>query len=78
LKGIKGGLWEMKIELKPYAKSIKKIPYRLNPRVRQKFKEEIDIILAFGLIFPLKKFNWISPIIIWDKKIRTSETRILW
>jgi hypothetical protein len=51
LKGIKGDLGEMKIMLKPYAKPVKHRPYRLNPRVKEKVKKEIDKMLEAGLIF---------------------------
>ena len=38
MKGIVGDLGEMKIPLRPYAKPIKKRPYRLNPRYKEKVK----------------------------------------
>jgi len=46
------------------------IPYRhrLNPRVKEKVKREIDRMLASGLIFPVDKSDWISPIVIQIKK----------
>jgi hypothetical protein len=52
LKGIKGDLGEMKIELNPDSRPIKHRPYHLNPRVKEKVKKEIDRMLAAGLIFP--------------------------
>lgn len=48
---IKGELGETRIWLKPNIKPIKKRLYRLNPRVKQKIKEEIDNILMAILIF---------------------------
>jgi hypothetical protein len=68
LKGIKGDLGEMKIELKPDAKPVKHRPYHLNPRVKEKVKKEIDRMLAAGLIFPVDEAKWISPIVIQNKK----------
>jgi hypothetical protein len=68
LKGIKGDLGEMKIELKPDSKPVKHRPYHLNPRVKEKVKKEIDRMLAVGMIFPFDKVEWINPIIIQRKK----------
>ena len=42
IKGIVDELNEMKISLRPYAKSVKQRPYRLNPRYKEKVKEELD------------------------------------
>jgi hypothetical protein len=54
----------MKIELNPDAKSVKHIPNLLNPRVKEKVKKEIDIMLVDGLIFLSDEVDWISPIFI--------------
>jgi hypothetical protein len=45
LKGIKGVMGEMKIELKPGSKPVRHRPYRLNPRVKEKVNKEIDKML---------------------------------
>jgi DNA integrity scanning protein DisA with diadenylate cyclase activity len=42
LKGIKGVMGEMKIKLKPGSKAVRHRPYRLNPRVKEKVKKEIE------------------------------------
>lgn len=68
MKGIKGEVEEMKIALKPHAKPINKRPYRLNPRVKQTVKAEIEKIFTTSLIFPVEQSDWISPIVIQDKK----------
>jgi hypothetical protein len=54
LKGIKGVMGEMNIELKLGSKPIKHRPYHLKPRVKEKFKKEIDKMLEAGLIFPIE------------------------
>ena len=41
MKGIVRDLGEMKIPLKPYAKPVKERPYRLNPRYKEKVKDEL-------------------------------------
>jgi hypothetical protein len=58
----------MNIELKNDSKPVKHIPYCLKHRVKEKVKEEIDGMLATGLIFPMDKVEWISPILIQRKK----------
>jgi hypothetical protein len=42
MKGIEGDLGEMKIPLKPEARAVRKIPYRLNLVYKKKLKEKID------------------------------------
>lgn len=68
LKGIKGDLGEMCIILKPDARPIKHRPYRLNPRVKENVKVEIDKMLKAGLIFPVEEAKWVSLIVIQSKK----------
>jgi hypothetical protein len=68
LKGIKGDLGEMKIELNPNYNPIKYRPYRLNSRVQEKVKKEIDRMLAIGLIFHVDEDEWISPMVIQSNK----------
>ena len=45
MKGIVGDLGKMKIPLKPDANPVKESSYKLNPRYKEKVKEELDIIL---------------------------------
>jgi hypothetical protein len=68
LKGIKGVMGEMKIELKPGSKPVRHRPYRLKPRVKEKVKKEIDKMLEVGLIFVVEEVEWASPIVIQSKK----------
>jgi hypothetical protein len=68
LKGIKGAMGEMKIELKPGSKCVRNIPYRLNPKVKEKVKREIDKMLEAGLIFAVGEAEWVRPIVIQRKK----------
>jgi hypothetical protein len=47
LKGIKGAMGEMKIELKPSSRPMKNGPiYLLNPRIKEKVKKEVDKIIV--------------------------------
>jgi len=71
LKGIKGNLGEMKIVLRPDARLVKHKPYKLNPRVKEKVKKEIDKMLEAGIIFSVDEAECISLIIIQNKKDAT-------
>jgi hypothetical protein len=68
MKGIAGELGEMKIPLKPGTKPVKQRPYRLNPRYKEKVKEEIDCMLKAGVIELVEESEWISPMVVQDKK----------
>ena len=50
MKGILGDLGVMKSPLKEGAKPVKQHPYRLNPRYKEKFRKELDKMLAVGII----------------------------
>jgi len=71
LKGIKGNTTEMKIVLRPEAWPVKHRPYRLNPTVKEKVKKDIDKMLEARIIFPVNEFEWISSIVIQNKKDAT-------
>jgi hypothetical protein len=68
MKGIKGPMGEMKILLKPNARSVKKRPYRLNPKYKQKVKIELDRMLEEGIEEPVEESEWINPMVVQDKK----------
>lgn len=61
----------MKIVLKHDAKSVKHRPYRLNLKVKQKVKKEIYKMLEDEIIFSVDKEEWISHIVIQNKKDAT-------
>jgi hypothetical protein len=58
----------MKIPLKPKARPVKKIPYRLNPVYKHKVKPEIDRMLEVGIIELVEESEWICPIVVQEKK----------
>lgn len=70
MKGIAGELGEMHIQLKPDAKPMEKRPYRLNPKYKEKVKQHLDKMLATGIIIPVQESEWISPMVVQDKKTR--------
>jgi hypothetical protein len=68
MKGIKRELGEMKIPLKPEARYVRHRPYRINPINKQKVKAEIDKMLEVGIIEPVEESEWISPMLVQEKK----------
>ena len=43
------------IELKANSIPMKHRPYRINPKIKEKVKKEVDKMLATGLIFPIEE-----------------------
>jgi hypothetical protein len=74
MKGIKGPIGEMKIPSKPYSKPVKQRPYILNPKYNENVKIELDRMLEAGIIELVEELEWISPMVVQDKK--TKEIRI--
>ena len=70
LKGIIGDLGVMRITLKLDACPIKKKPSRLNPKYKQKVRDEIDKMLAAGIIESVEQSDWVSSMVVQEKKIK--------
>ena len=64
MKGILGDLGVMKIPLREGAKPIKQCPYRLNPRYKEKVKQDLDKMLIAGIIEPSEGSEWVSPMVV--------------
>lgn len=64
LKGILSDLGMMKITLKLDARPVKQWPYRLNPKYEAKVREELDKMLAAGIIEPVEELDWVSPMVV--------------
>ena len=62
IKSIIGDLGEMKIPLRPDAKPVKQLPYRLNPHYKEKVKVELHRMLEAGVIEPVEELEWIKKI----------------
>ena len=58
----------MKIPLKPYVKPVKQRTYRLNPKYKEKVKIELDSMVALGIIEPIEKSEWVSPMVVQENK----------
>jgi hypothetical protein len=68
MKGIKGPMGEMKIPLRLDTRPIKQRPYILNPKYKQKVRIELDRMLEARIIEPIEESEWISPMVVQDKK----------
>ena len=68
LKGIIGDLGVMKITLKLDAKPMKQRPYSLNPKYKESVCLELDKTLVAGIIEPVEESDWVSPIVVQEKK----------
>lgn len=68
MKGILGDLTIMRIPLKEGVNPIKQCPYRLNPRYKEKVRQELDKMTAFGIIEAMEESEWVSPMVVQDKK----------
>ena len=70
MKGILGDIGLIKIPLKPDAKLVKQRPYRLNPKYKEKVRMEVDKMLAVGIIEPVAESEWVSPMVVQEKKTK--------
>jgi hypothetical protein len=68
MKGIKGFMGEMNIRLKLDARPFKQRPYRLNPKYKEKVKIKLDRMMEGAIIEPVEESEWISPMVVQDKK----------
>ena len=41
----------------------------MNPRYKERVKDDLDKMLVAGLIDPVEESEWISPMVVQDKKI---------
>ena len=65
----------MKITLKLDAKPVKQRPYRLNPKYKAKVREQLEKMLAAGIIEPIQESDWVSLMVVQEKK-QKGEIRI--
>ena len=64
MKGILRDLGVMIIPLKAHAKPMKQCPYRLNPKYKEKVRQELDKMIATGIIEPVEESEWVSPMVV--------------
>ena len=76
LKGLVHEMGEMKIDIKPYVRPVKKRPYKLAHKYKEIVKKEIDNMLAVGIIYPIDQSKWASPMVVQPKKHDPTKLRI--
>ena len=67
---------EIKIDRKPKAKPVKKIPYKLAHKYKELVKKDIDDMLVAGIIYPIDQLEWASPMVVQPKKHDLTQLRI--
>jgi hypothetical protein len=67
---------EMKIELIPGEKPIKKRPYKLAHKYKPIVQKEIEGMLSDSIIYPIDKVEWESPMVVQPKKHDPKKLRI--
>lgn len=65
----------MWITLKPNTNPVKKRPYRLNPKYKEKACVELDKMLVAGIIELVEESDWVSSMVVHEKK-QKGEIRI--
>ena len=75
MKGILGDVDIIRIPLKEGVVPVKQCPYRLNPRYKEKVRQEIDKMITSGIIEVVEESEWVSPRVVQDKKTK-GEIRI--
>jgi len=68
LESIIGDLGVTKITLKLDVNPIKQRPYHLNPKYKEKVCQELDKMLEVGIIEPIEESDWVSPMVVQEKK----------
>ncbi|KAL3678283.1 hypothetical protein R1sor_021239 [Riccia sorocarpa] len=68
MKGIPHVVSQHRIKLLPTAKPLVQRPYRMNPNYAEAVRKEIEKLKAANFIFPVKEYDWLSPIVIVSKK----------
>ena len=67
---------EMKTDIKPNVRPIKKRLYKLAHKYKEIVKKEIDSMLAAGIIYPIDQSEWAIPMVVQPKKHDPTKLRI--
>jgi hypothetical protein len=67
---------EMKIELILGEKPIKKNPYKLAHKYKPIIQKEIEGMLSAGIIYPIDKAEWATPMVVQSNKHDHKKLRI--
>ncbi|KAL3701345.1 hypothetical protein R1sor_019367 [Riccia sorocarpa] len=68
MKGVPPEICQHKIKLLPSAKPLVQRPYRMNHNYAETVKKEIEKLKEADFIYPVKEYDWLSPIVIVSKK----------
>ncbi|KAL3685683.1 hypothetical protein R1sor_003705 [Riccia sorocarpa] len=68
MKGVPPEICQHKIKLLPSAKPMVQRPYRMNPNYAETIRKEIEKLKEADFIYPVKEYDWLSPIVIVPKK----------
>jgi putative transposase len=66
----------MKIDLIPRVKPIKKWPYKLSHEYNPIVQKYIEEMLVVGIIYPINKSEWESPMVVQNEKSNINKIRI--
>ena len=64
MKGILGDLGVIRIPLKKDVNPVKQLPCRLNPRYKEKVKQEVDKMIVASIIEIIEESEWVSPMVV--------------
>ena len=67
---------EIKIDLLPNAKPVRKRPYKLAHKYKDIVKKEIEAMLVVGIIYLVDQSEWASPMVVQPKKHNPKKLRI--
>jgi hypothetical protein len=68
MKGISFEICTHHIYIKEECQPIFQPQMRMNPNIKDIFKEELQKLLNAGFIYPISKRKWVSPLVIMPKK----------
>jgi hypothetical protein len=68
LKGLVKEMGEIKIDLDPCAKSVKKRPSKLDHKYKEIVQKDIERMWVAGIIYPIDKSEWANPMLVEPKK----------
>ncbi|KAL3698611.1 hypothetical protein R1sor_012687 [Riccia sorocarpa] len=68
MKGVPPEICQHKIKLLPSAKPMVQRSYRMNLNYAETVKKEIEKLKEADFIYPVKEYDWLSPIVIVPKK----------
>jgi ribosomal protein S17E len=75
-KGMVKKMRDMKIDLMPRARPIKKRPNKLAHKYKEIVQKEIEGMLVTGIIYPIDKSKWANPMVVQIKNPNPKKKKI--